>query len=87
MNRVSTKNLFTDNYTFPCVLENGNWNGWKTQAPMDCKPGSHCKDHSTNYPDLNPDQDCEMGFCNFPPDYVTCNLWYRGKTRTDKDGR
>ena len=61
-------------------MEKGNWNGWKTQAPIDCKPGKHCKD-------LERLEDCEMPCCPWCPIYVTCDLWYRGKTRTDKDGR
>ena len=76
MNRGSPKNLFTDNYTFPCVVD--NWDGisnWKTQTPIVCKPGTRAQD--------GPDRDCE------PPcyaSYVTSKLWYRGKTRTNEDG-
>ena len=82
MNRVSTKNLFTDNYTFPCVVD--NWEGisnWKTQTPIVCKPGTQGRD------DHDGVGDCEEPCCSELCGYVFSALWYRGKTRTDKDGR
>ena len=61
-----------------------NFGGWKTQAPIDCKPGTSCEELDADAQTCEPP--CSPLWDN-PYPYVTCDLWYRGKTRTDKDGR